>query len=96
MATQASAAGASAIQGKHRIAQLAQEVFEGAAVAVAAQHQPPPVVVAVQLVPERQPVPDQHGVVPGDGHHRAGQQRHQHAVPSWARPRRFQFQVNSR
>ena len=63
--------------GEHRVAELAQEVFERAAIAVAPDHQPPPVVVAVELVPERLAVPDQHRVVPGDRHHRDRQQRQQ-------------------
>ena len=63
---------------QHPVAELAHEIFEGPAIPVAAEDQPPPVVVAIQLVPEGEAVADEHGVVPREGHHGARHDRQYH------------------
>ena len=72
--------------GQHGVSQLADEVLERAAIAVTPDDQAPPVVVAVKLVPERLAVAHQHRVMPGNRHHRAGQQRQQDARPQLRAP----------
>ncbi len=55
--------------GPGAVAQLAKKVSEGASVAVPADHEATPVVVAEEFVPPRGAVADVHRVVPRDGNH---------------------------
>ncbi len=72
--------------GERGVAELAQEVLEGAAIAVAAHDEPPPVVVAVELVPEPLAVQREHRVVPRHGDDGDAEQRDEDAVQELRAP----------